>query len=138
MRRNFITAAPDESLPGVHQTMRLARLRHVLVAQEGRLRGILSYRDLVEFLLGDSLGGAGAGRHPPLSEATVERAMSPTVVVATATTPLAQAAAWLVRYHYGCLPVVDEPSRPAAVAPPLLKGVVTETDLLRAVYGPPS
>ena len=51
MRREFITVAAGEPLLEVQRTMRLARLRHVLVVEGATLVGILSYRDVQEAAL---------------------------------------------------------------------------------------
>jgi acetoin utilization protein AcuB len=129
MRRHFITAAPGDGLPEVHQTMRLARLRHLMVAQEERLMGIVSYRDLVEWMMTDS-----AARSPQPT-ATVAEAMVRSPFVATPSTTLAEAAGRLCHYRVGCLPVVEEGE--ATYETPRMLGLITETDLLRAAFAKP-
>jgi CBS domain-containing protein len=59
MRRDFITIQSGESLLEALQVMRLARLRHLAVVNEGVLVGILSYRDLQDRLVAGSIGGSG-------------------------------------------------------------------------------
>lgn len=116
MLKHFVTASPEESLPEVRQTMRLARLRHLMVAREGRLLGLLSYRTLLESLL------EGEGEAQSISGLMVP---SPSTVTPTA--PLTEAAERLCRYGLGCLPVVDpKGSR--------LVGILTESDLLRVAF----
>jgi CBS domain-containing protein len=114
MRTDFATVSPDESVASARQTMRLARLRHLVVTGEGALIGILSYRDLLE-QLGDA----------PSSE-RVANAMKAPVTIAPETS-LRDAADAMCRYGLGCLPVVT--------AGGALVGLITESDLLRAAYG---
>lgn len=115
MQTHFITSPPDARLPDVRQTMRLARLRHLLLVQEDQLVGLVSYRTLLEELL--------EGREP-LFAADVMAADPRSVTPATS---LAEAAERLCRYGLGCLPVIDpEGNR--------LVGLITETDVLRAAF----
>ena len=117
MRRDFVCAAPEEPLEAACQTMRLARLRHLLVTRGDTLVGILSYRDVLERPEGTDSGDACIGdamRRDPLC-------------VVGPDTPLGEAADRMCRYGYGCLPVVKGNGQ--------LVGLVTEADLLRAAYG---
>jgi CBS domain-containing protein len=127
MRRNFAYTEPEETLDSAFQTMRLARLRHLLVARGDRLLGILSYRNLLEALLAERLAA------PPPDPRRVEDAMTRSPSFVTPRTTLAQAADRLCRYGLGCLPVLEPPT-PGSGAEGRLVGVVTETDLLRAAY----
>jgi CBS-domain-containing membrane protein len=126
MRQSFVTAAPDETLNGASQTMRLARLRHLLVTQGDHLVGILSYREILEGLLEIGV---------PRSGGRVGDAMRRAPAFATPQTTLAEAADRMCRYGLGCLPVLE----PSPGAPPeagRLVGIITEADLLRAAYAP--
>jgi RNA polymerase-binding transcription factor DksA len=51
-------------------------------------------------------------------------------ITARPETPLAEAASLLVRFHVGCLPVVDESGK--------LVGIFSETDALQALVHPPA
>jgi acetoin utilization protein AcuB len=128
MRRRFITVSPEETLGEARQIMRLARLRHLLVARDGFLLGLLTYRDLMEQLLdADPDGNGSIGRlHEPVSEV-----MIPLPYAVTPDKSLSHAASRLWQLRIGCLPVVettDEGDR--------LLGLLTEADLLRAAYDP--
>lgn len=127
MRRSFVAADPDEKLEDVRQTMRMARLRHLLVTRGDQLVGILSYREILESLLAHSGDPAAATAH------TVADAMKPAPAFATPETPLAAAADRMVRYGLGCLPVLQARADGSAAAGHLV-GIVTEADLLRAAY----
>lgn len=125
MRRDFLTVPPGESLANALQLMRVARLRHLLVEENHALVGILSYRDLLEVFLAESQIGAGAPRQAD----PVASAMRAKPYAITPDTLLRDAATRLCSLRLGCLPVVDRREDPAP-----LVGIVTETDLLQAVY----
>ncbi|HXK23176.1 MAG TPA: CBS domain-containing protein [Myxococcota bacterium] len=127
MRAGFVTADPGEPLESARQTMRMARLRHLLVTQDDQLVGLISYRELLERMLAKALDGTpGNGR----KVADVMK-LAPDFV--TPETSLDDAADRLCRYGLGCLPVISaEPGTPLEEG--RLVGIVTESDLLRAAY----
>lgn len=125
MRREFITVEPGETLAEARQIMRLARLRHLLVARDGALVGILTYRDLLEALFGNGHDHRSDG------VSRVEAAMVAFPHYVTPEKPLAHAASRLWQLRVGCLPVVEETADGVR-----LVGLITETDLLRAAYDP--
>ena len=114
MRRDFAQLGPDESLANAVQTMRLARLRHLIVARDDALLGMLSYRELLE-RGGERLRGR------------VADLMERQLITIPPEASLAEAAGPMCRYGIGCLPVVTGDGR--------LVGLVIESDLLRAAYG---
>ncbi len=127
MRRDFVTVPARESLSEALGTMRMARLRHLLVERDGKLAGILSYRDLQDREI-DRLAG-GVAELDPRSPVVVEEAMMTSPYVVTPSTPLATAASRMCQLRVGCLPVVvPEPEGGRLV------GVLTESDLLDAAY----
>lgn len=118
MRRHFVAVSPELSLVDARQLMRLASLRHLIVAREECLVGLISYRRLLESLLDDRV-----------SQSAIASAMVPDPDVVAPSASLAEAADRLCRRGIGCLPVIEQGS------PELrLVGVVTEIDLLRAAY----
>ena len=130
MHRNFVVADPGESLQEAREIMRLARLRHLLVAQDGKVLGVISYRELLEALTDpDKRGGVCMPRSAEYTP--VAAAMrSPAATIHPADS-LDHAAAMLERLGIGCLPVVN-PHRTGGH----LVGLLTSSDLLRAAYAP--
>jgi CBS-domain-containing membrane protein len=124
MRRNFVTVPPFERLADAWQTMRVARLRHLLVEDEGALVGILSYRDLQELLLERWMEGS-----TPAEEEPVAVAMRSQPYTITPETRIYDAVSRLCGLRLGCLPVVERHGGRLC-----LVGIVTETDLLQAAY----
>ena len=123
MHRDYVAISQEELLKEACIIMRLARLRHLPVEQNGFLVGILSYRDLQDYALQRR---AEDERKPG---AKVEGAMVNAPYVVTPESSLEEASWRMCQLHIGCLPVV-KPTEDG----PLLVGVVTETDLLRAAY----
>jgi CBS domain-containing protein len=127
MRRHFIALAPEDSLLEAFQLMRLARLRLLPVVRDGILVGVLTYRDLNQVMLRELLGNPAAALEAILVGSVMA---APTLTVAPEAR-LVDAATSLCRTALGCVPVV-EPGRHG----PRLLGLVTESDLLRAAFGP--
>lgn len=124
MRRHFIVVEPGDAVENVLRLMDLARVRILPVVREGVLLGVVSYRDLARSLLhGRGLEPAAAGAK--VVAELMER--SPGTVPARARTETV--ARRLCENGYGCVPVV-EPGE----AGPRIVGLVTENDLLAAIY----
>jgi len=127
MRRNFITISREENLLEALQLMRLARLRHLVVVNEGVLVGILSYRDLQDELIACLDPGSPDASAVEQIGVVDRMSSSPFSIVPDAT--LSEAASRLDRLHVGCLPVVEPGEQGLR-----LVGLLTEMDLLRAAY----
>lgn len=130
MQRRFVAVAPTETVEGARELMRLGRMRHLLVVEDGAVVGLLSYRDLLEAQLQPELAGDVVGKpRSGTGEEPVGAHMVPAPVSVGPGATLHEAAACMLRLHLGCLPVVERAS-----GPPRLVGIVTESDLLRAAY----
>lgn len=131
MQRRFVEVSPEERAGDVRELMRLGRVRHLLVVQDGLLVGLVSYRALLEARLAAELATESpAGGGARLDDADISSVMVPVPVTITPSATLREAAACMLRLHLGFLPVVDEGAeRPRPI------GIMTESDLLRAAYG---
>lgn len=131
MRHEFVTMNPRESLLDAERIMRLARIRHMPIVEDGALVGILSHRDVVEVSLPDRAADARRQQTEHLRSLAVGGVMHPNPWTASPDTTLREAAERMLRYKIGCLPVVERgPDRLELV------GLITESDLLRAAYAP--
>jgi CBS-domain-containing membrane protein len=128
MHRHFIVLAPADSLLEAERMMRMARVRSLPVADAEHLVGMLSYRALLEGSLAEYRNAGSPLRW--LAETSVANLMERDVAALTTAAVLREAAPRLLAGEDGCLPVVAP--QPHA----RLVGVLTETDLLRAAYGP--
>jgi len=118
MRVQDIMTTSVRSIPSnlgtaaARHTMRSARVRHLVVVDDGRVIGVLSQRDL------------GGTREESLPAGTVQDVMRSHVIVAAPDTTVRTAANLLRGHDIGCLPVVDGKK---------LVGIVTTSDLLRLI-----
>jgi len=129
MQREFVALPPDASLLAARRTMQLARLRHLFVADESRLVGIVSYRDLQDALLAELEARDAITRLDALGARTLREAMVPAPYVARPDTPADEAARRMLSLHLGCLPVCEGAGGDAR-----LVGLLAESDLLRAAW----
>jgi CBS domain-containing membrane protein len=131
MRANFISVGPDDTLLEADRIMRLARIRHLPVVRNGTLVALLSHRDVLSASISELEKCDPAERLNHLRKIPVSAVMRGSLYTATEETTLADAARRMLRAKIGCLPVV----RPGTDGP-LLLGLITESDLLRAAYVP--
>ncbi len=129
MKREFVTMAPGESLLEAERIMRLARIRHMPIIEQGQLVGILSHRDVVEWSIPDRAYGSPRQREEFLQGIAVAEAMHSKPWTARPGTSLREAAERMLRFKIGCLPVVESGADGLR-----LVGLITESDLLRADY----
>ena len=127
MRREFISVPPEETLLDAHRTMRLARLRHLLVVENGVLVGILSYRDLQDAVVERGVREDGVAWHEALHGVSVREAMVALPYCVRPETPADEAARRMLRLRLGCLPVCENEALQ-------LVGLLSESDLLRAAW----
>lgn len=129
MRREFVSVASQEPLLEAQRTMKLARLRHLFVVEDGVLVGMLSYRDLLDRLLVRATRGTGDASLEVLRGVPVREAMVPTPFYVHPDTPAAVAARRMLRLRLGCLPVCENGNDSLR-----LVGLLAESDLLRAAW----
>jgi CBS domain-containing protein len=98
MSTDPLLVAPEDTLGEVAERMRAGDLGSALVADYGRLIGILTSRDLLR---------AFAGRVHP-SEARVREWMTAEPVTVSAATPIEAAVTLMTEYGFHHLPVVDD------------------------------
>ncbi len=111
MTRDVVALRPDDDLSLADTVFRLGRIRHLPVAEQGRLVGLVTHRDLLR---------AMASR--PMSTRAAD-VMTRDVSTVTPDTPLQHAVHHMLHHKFGCFPVVDDSGR--------LLGIVTEADLVR-------
>lgn len=129
MQRSPTTIGPEATLDEALERCRQARVRHLPLVQEGRVRGIVSDRDLRRALglwcVRDSIAqseGRMNAEPPALTEVA-----SRYVVQVEPELACWRAAQLMLAHGIGALPVVDED---------WLDGILTRTDLLRAYVNP--
>jgi CBS domain-containing protein len=129
MSREPLTAAADDSLRIAIDRMGRHGIRHLPVVDgERRVIGLLSDRD-VRTVIGNPLRAAASAPVEHLIEDTrVAAAMTREPITLRAGTRLTRAAGVFADHKLGVIPIVDDQER--------LVGVLSYTDVLRAVLGP--
>lgn len=126
-----MSAGPGESLLEADRIMRLARIRHLPVVEDGHLVGVLSHRDILAASIARLEQRDAGERLEYLRSICISDVMHRDPYTAMETTTLGDAARRMLRLKIGFLPVVR--SGPDGER---LIGLVTESDLLRAAYAP--
>lgn len=124
MTRTVVAARPWDSLAAALGTMRRGRFRHLpIVAEDGRLVGILTHRDLLA-AEPSSLGVASTEqRESFLAPFACAEAMETHLSTTSPDEPAPDAARRMIEHKIGCLPVLASDGR--------LVGILTEEDFLR-------
>jgi acetoin utilization protein AcuB len=113
MTRSVKTISPDETADAAYETMRMRRIHHLVVVENGQMVGVLSDRDL------GSQGGAAVRKGQAVREL-----MTAGVVSVPPDTPMRKVANLLRGRSIGCVPVVEGER---------VVGIVTTSDLLALV-----
>ncbi|AKT39881.1 CBS domain-containing protein [Chondromyces crocatus] len=126
MTTDLFTLRPDDIVDLAASVMDWRHMRHVPVEEDGRLVGVVSYRDLVRLVASglpdraEKAAEVGAPSSTP-KPVTVASIMHVEPVHATPEMPTLSAMQLMREHGIGCLPVVDGGR---------LVGIVTEADLL--------
>jgi acetoin utilization protein AcuB len=126
MTPNPITVTPEATLAEVWDLMREADIRHVPVAREGILVGMLSDRDLSSLDVGRLLMTEGADALRRTLNTPVVAAMSSDVISAEPEADLADVIELMIENKVGAIPVVLPDTREVV-------GIASYVDVLRAV-----
>jgi CBS domain-containing protein len=119
-----VTLKPDDTLALANDVISLGRIRHIPVVEDGKLRGMLTERDLMGAAATQIFGLKQSSKTALLKSVQIRDVMKKRVVTVGPDTPIKDAAHLLADKKIGCLPVVSEGT---------LVGLVTTTDILRYV-----
>jgi CBS domain-containing protein len=125
MQTEFVTLRPSDRLDFADDVMKLGRIRHMPVVEGSRVVGVVSQRDLLAASLSRVMEIDPRDHRSFLRSVEISEMMSEPVITIEATRTIREAAELMIRHKIGCLPVVDSNGTPV--------GLITETDLLRAV-----
>lgn len=119
MTENVFAVKPDDGPEEISQLMAEHHVRHVPVVDAyGKLRGIVSHRDLLRH----QLDAPEPGTPEAAGSVDAERLMTAPVETVERDTDVRVAAQIMYKHKYGCLPVVEEER---------LVGILTEADFVR-------
>jgi CBS domain-containing protein len=126
MTTDVATVARNDELTIADDIMKMKRIRHLPVVEEGRLVGILTQRDLFHAALSTALNFGEKAQKEFLKTVVVKEVMTDEVRTIEPGADVKEAARLLIEHKIGCLPVVDQGK---------LVGILSETDLLKVVAG---
>ena len=126
MTSDVTTVGRNDELTIADDIMKMKRLRHLPVVEEGRLVGILTQRDLFHAALSTALNFGEKAQKGFLKTVVVKEVMTDEVLTIDPGADVKEAARRMIEHKIGCLPVVENGK---------LVGIVSETDLLRLVAG---
>jgi acetoin utilization protein AcuB len=121
MRKNLVTVAPSTTIREAHLLLRVNRIRHLPVVDQGRLVGIVSDRDLRDALPSHLL------THDDdelILQKPVSAIMQKQVITAHPLDFIEDAAVLIYEHKIGCLPVMQGNR---------LVGMITESDLFTSL-----
>ena len=124
MQRGSLTAAPTDIVRTAYHRMKCARIRHLpVVGVGGQLIGLITERHTRRLQASTIPPLAAYERREPTYTLTVQDVMTRDVRTVGGETPVTDAAQHLLKYKFGCLPVVS--------ARGTLEGILTATDIVR-------
>jgi acetoin utilization protein AcuB len=126
MTKDVITAPPDMPVVEARQIMVQKRIRHLLIADNGKLVGIITDRDIRLNLPSPATSLSVWEVNYLLARLTVGSVMSGGVISVGPERDVRDAARIMLDHKIGALPVVDGGD---------LIGILTETDIVRAFAG---
>lgn len=127
MAANLFSLRPNDGLHVASRLLRDKHVRHIPVAVEGRLLGIVSDRDIRKAVFREEVerrqddGDADTQRRRPW-KTTLREVMTSDVETVGLAATVAEAADRMVQRNIGALPVLEDRE---------LVGIISETDLLR-------
>ncbi len=126
MSEKMVTVSAGDTLSTVEDIMTLGRVRHMPVVQAGKLVGVVSERDLLRASLSTLSSFGSDERRAFLQVVEIGRVMSQPPITIQLDASVEDAARLMADHKIGCLPVVQGET---------LRGIVTETDVLRYFAG---
>jgi CBS domain-containing membrane protein len=121
MVKEIATLDVNDELSLANDIMRLGRIRHLPVVDDGRLAGIISERDLFRSSLAQALGYGGQASRDLMKTLRIKDIMVKEVTTISPDAKLCDAIRLMMDKKIGCLPVVEGDH---------LVGLITETDIM--------
>lgn len=122
MSMNVETLDPADDVDLADMLMRLDRLHHLPVVEDGRLVGIVSQRDVARHQVSPSSGLSIEAQRRANLRIKVRDMMVTEVATISPDGTLLEAAELMKERYLGCLPVIEDGE---------LVGIITGTDMLR-------
>jgi len=124
MTRKVFTVSPDDVITQACSLIKDRRIKHIPVAKDGKLRGIISDRDIRACAPSAATSLDIYELHYLLEKTKVKEVMKSKVITTSEDTPVEEAALIMYDNNIGCLPVLDNGR---------LSGIISDRDIFRAL-----
>jgi acetoin utilization protein AcuB len=124
MTKKVHTIAPDDFISDAIIIMKERGIKHIPVVKGGKLKGIVSDRDIKEFSPSKATSLDIYELHYLLANTRVKEIMEPDVITTTPDTPVEEAAMIMLDADIGCLPVIEDG---------VLCGIISDRDIYHAL-----
>lgn len=124
MTRKVFSVKPDNSISEVVRMIKEKRIKHIPVAEQGRLKGIVSDRDIKDYCPSKATSLDMYELHYLLEKTSVREVMKTKVFTTAPVIPIEEAAMVLFDNNIGCLPVIENGK---------LAGIISDRDIFRAL-----
>lgn len=124
MTKKVYTVHADEYLSDAVLLMRERGIKHVPILKNGKLKGIISDRDIKEYSPSKATSLDIYELHYLLAKTRIKEIMKTDVITTTGDTPVEEAAMTMLDENIGCLPVLEGGE---------LIGIISDRDIYRAL-----
>ena len=124
MTAKVFSVEPDDYLSDALALMKEKTIKHVPVVKGGRLKGIISDRDIKEYSPSKATSLDIYELHYLLAKTKIKEIMKTKVVTTAPDSPVEEAAMIMLDQGIGCLPVMDEGN---------LVGIISDKDIFHAL-----
>jgi CBS domain-containing protein len=124
MSRKVETLEQYDTLSLSEDLMKMKRLRHLPIVEDGRLVGIVSQRDLFRAGLSTVQGFGSRAQEGYLKTVLVKEVITNEVITIGPDEDIGKAARIMLKEEIGCLPVVEGEK---------LVGLISESDIMRFI-----
>src|ERR1700690_3440794 len=124
MTRKVYTVEPDNSVSDAIKLIKEKRIKHLPVIKKGKVKGIISDRDIRDFSPSQATTLDIYELHYLLAKTRVKEIMKEKVLTVAPDLPVEEAALLMYDRNVGCLPVIEDVR---------LTGIISDRDIFRAL-----
>jgi len=124
MTRKVYTVSPSNSVSEAIRLLKEKGVKHLPVVSNGKLKGIVSDRNIKDFSPSEATSLDIFELHYLLSKTRISRIMKSNVVTTSPDAPVEKSAMLMLDNNIGCLPVIDKGR---------LCGIISDRDIFRVL-----